>query len=274
MQSNVAKYCEFKLVSRLLFERDSKLENVSQISVVIRYWLQPYPSLCLCQVPSSRADVFNSKEISLIDKRLLMKVITNFSSMNVEDLHEGTGDLCTCVNEFAPFRSRNSIHWILTETEAQQYTLPSDYQFHCVGWLYRDDQRGTVDDLSSFLAVFANHSRASLKRSATWHLSDVMGIHRFSIHCTAVVKWLNASAACVRCSAGLIFFVSHWLASLKIGRQTNALESSPQQEKDFAQRISLSAIVLFFRHSRTIRKSYAEQFWSPIDRSNPARKKR
>jgi RAB protein geranylgeranyltransferase component A len=41
------------------------------------------------QVPSSRADIFNSNDISLIDKRLLMKVIMNCSSMSIEDLKEG-----------------------------------------------------------------------------------------------------------------------------------------------------------------------------------------
>ncbi|CAF0723938.1 unnamed protein product [Adineta ricciae] len=66
VQSNVAKYCEFKLVSRLLLERNGQLENV----------------------PSSRADIFNSNDISLIDKRLLMKVIMNCSSMSIDDLNE------------------------------------------------------------------------------------------------------------------------------------------------------------------------------------------
>ncbi|CAF1478165.1 unnamed protein product [Rotaria magnacalcarata] len=67
VQSNVGKYCEFKLVSRLLLERNNgQLDNV----------------------PSSRSDIFNSNDISLIDKRLLMKVIMNCSSMAIEDLNE------------------------------------------------------------------------------------------------------------------------------------------------------------------------------------------
>ncbi|UJR21349.1 hypothetical protein I4U23_024442 [Adineta vaga] len=66
VQSNVAKYCEFKLVSRLLLERNGQLANV----------------------PSSRADIFNSNDINLIDKRLLMKVIMNCSSMSITDLNE------------------------------------------------------------------------------------------------------------------------------------------------------------------------------------------
>lgn len=40
-------------------------------------------------MPSSRADIFNSNDISLIDKRLLMKVMMNVSSLNIDDLHEG-----------------------------------------------------------------------------------------------------------------------------------------------------------------------------------------
>ncbi|CAF2592267.1 unnamed protein product [Rotaria sp. Silwood2] len=66
VQSNVGKYCEFKLVSRLLLEHYRQLVNV----------------------PSSRADVFNSSDISLVGKRLLMKALMNFSSMTIEDLNE------------------------------------------------------------------------------------------------------------------------------------------------------------------------------------------
>ncbi|CAF0939252.1 unnamed protein product [Didymodactylos carnosus] len=54
IQSNVGKYCEFKLVSRLLREKNEQLETV----------------------PCSRADVFNTNEINLMEKRLLMKVLT------------------------------------------------------------------------------------------------------------------------------------------------------------------------------------------------------
>ena len=85
VQSNVAKYCEFKLVSRLLLERNGQLENVRQKQSFFRNKLKKI----LLQVPSSRADIFNSNDISLIDKRLLMKVIMNCSSMSIDDLNEG-----------------------------------------------------------------------------------------------------------------------------------------------------------------------------------------
>ncbi|KAK7503808.1 hypothetical protein BaRGS_00004931 [Batillaria attramentaria] len=52
--SDVAKYCEFRTVSRVLTVRDNKLEKV----------------------PCSRSDVFASKAISLPEKRLLMKFLT------------------------------------------------------------------------------------------------------------------------------------------------------------------------------------------------------
>ncbi|KAK7097444.1 rab proteins geranylgeranyltransferase component A 2-like [Littorina saxatilis] len=52
--SDVAKYCEFRTVSRVLTLRDNNLERV----------------------PCSRADVFSSKALSLLEKRLLMKFLT------------------------------------------------------------------------------------------------------------------------------------------------------------------------------------------------------
>ncbi|XP_076467697.1 rab proteins geranylgeranyltransferase component A 2-like [Babylonia areolata] len=52
--SDVAKYCEFRTVSRVLTMRDNTLEKV----------------------PCSRADVFSSKALSLLEKRLLMKFLT------------------------------------------------------------------------------------------------------------------------------------------------------------------------------------------------------
>ncbi|XP_025085807.1 rab proteins geranylgeranyltransferase component A 2-like isoform X2 [Pomacea canaliculata] len=52
--SDVAKYCEFRTVSRVLTMHDGKLEKV----------------------PCSRADVFSSKILTLPEKRLLMKFLT------------------------------------------------------------------------------------------------------------------------------------------------------------------------------------------------------
>ncbi|CAC5413585.1 CHM [Mytilus coruscus] len=53
--SDIAKYCEFKTVTRMLTLLDGKLEKV----------------------PCSRADVFNSKEVSMLEKRMLMKFLTS-----------------------------------------------------------------------------------------------------------------------------------------------------------------------------------------------------
>ncbi|KAK3099926.1 hypothetical protein FSP39_011899 [Pinctada imbricata] len=52
--SDIAKYCEFKTVTRMLTLLKGKLEKV----------------------PCSRADVFSSKEVSMLDKRMLMKFLT------------------------------------------------------------------------------------------------------------------------------------------------------------------------------------------------------
>ncbi|XP_062592919.1 rab proteins geranylgeranyltransferase component A 2-like [Saccostrea cucullata] len=52
--SDIAKYCEFKTVSRILTLIDGKLRKV----------------------PCSRADVFSSKDVSMIEKRMMMKFLT------------------------------------------------------------------------------------------------------------------------------------------------------------------------------------------------------
>ncbi|XP_063413091.1 rab proteins geranylgeranyltransferase component A-like [Mytilus trossulus] len=58
--SDIAKYCEFKTVTRMLTLLDGKLEKV----------------------PCSRADVFNSKEVSMLEKRMLMKFLTSCAEYN------------------------------------------------------------------------------------------------------------------------------------------------------------------------------------------------
>lgn len=54
IKSNVSRYAEFKNVTRILAFREGKVE----------------------QVPCSRADVFNSKELTMVEKRKLMKFLT------------------------------------------------------------------------------------------------------------------------------------------------------------------------------------------------------
>ncbi|XP_040855940.1 rab proteins geranylgeranyltransferase component A 1 isoform X2 [Ochotona curzoniae] len=54
IKSNVSRYAEFKNVTRILAFREGRVE----------------------QVPCSRADVFNSKQLSMVEKRMLMKFLT------------------------------------------------------------------------------------------------------------------------------------------------------------------------------------------------------
>lgn len=54
IKSNVSRYAEFKNVTRILAFREGKVE----------------------QVPCSRADVFNSRELTMVEKRILMKFLT------------------------------------------------------------------------------------------------------------------------------------------------------------------------------------------------------
>ncbi|XP_053130057.1 rab proteins geranylgeranyltransferase component A 1 isoform X2 [Hemicordylus capensis] len=54
IKSNVSRYAEFKNVTRILAFRDGKVE----------------------QVPCSRADVFNSKQLTMVEKRMLMRFLT------------------------------------------------------------------------------------------------------------------------------------------------------------------------------------------------------
>ncbi|NWU89461.1 RAE2 geranylgeranyltransferase, partial [Upupa epops] len=54
IKSNVSRYAEFKNTTRILTFREGKVE----------------------QVPCSRADVFNSKQLTMVEKRMLMKFLT------------------------------------------------------------------------------------------------------------------------------------------------------------------------------------------------------
>ncbi|NXT73708.1 RAE1 geranylgeranyltransferase, partial [Zapornia atra] len=54
IKSNVSRYAEFKNVTQILAFREGKVE----------------------QVPCSRADVFNSQQLTMVEKRMLMKFLT------------------------------------------------------------------------------------------------------------------------------------------------------------------------------------------------------
>uniref|UniRef100_A0A8C7E0I4 Rab proteins geranylgeranyltransferase component A n=1 Tax=Naja naja TaxID=35670 RepID=A0A8C7E0I4_NAJNA len=54
IKSNVSRYAEFKNVTRILVLRDGRVE----------------------QVPCSRADIFNNKQLTMVEKRMLMRFLT------------------------------------------------------------------------------------------------------------------------------------------------------------------------------------------------------
>ena len=57
ISSNIARYAEFKSVNRVLTWRNNRLEPV----------------------PCSRADVFATKNVSVVEKRMLVKILTSFA---------------------------------------------------------------------------------------------------------------------------------------------------------------------------------------------------
>ena len=63
ISSNISRYTEFKSVTRVMTMLDGNME----------------------QVPSSRSDVFNTKKISVVEKRILMKFLTQ--CMQEEDIN-------------------------------------------------------------------------------------------------------------------------------------------------------------------------------------------
>ncbi|KAH0516266.1 Rab proteins geranylgeranyltransferase component A 1 [Microtus ochrogaster] len=76
IKSNVSRYAEFKNITRILSFRDGIVE----------------------QVPCSRADVFNSKQLTMVEKRMLMKFLT--FCMEYEEHPDEYKDLVhlTCVS--------------------------------------------------------------------------------------------------------------------------------------------------------------------------------
>ncbi|XP_069109524.1 rab proteins geranylgeranyltransferase component A 2-like [Argopecten irradians] len=71
ISSDIAKYCEFRTVTRVLTFLNDKLEKV----------------------PCSRADVFSSKDVSMLEKRMLMKLLTFCADYtNHEDQYQDFAD--------------------------------------------------------------------------------------------------------------------------------------------------------------------------------------
>ena len=71
ISSNIARYAEFRAVTRVATCMDGKLS----------------------QVPCSRSDVFANKTVSLIEKRTLMQLLTSCMDQGA-DSAEFNGELC------------------------------------------------------------------------------------------------------------------------------------------------------------------------------------
>lgn len=83
ISSNIAKYAEFKLVSRVLTLKDGNLE----------------------QVPCSRADVFATKSVNVVEKRALMKLMTAIQDFEKQEMFTEWLD-----REFGDFLARPELH--------------------------------------------------------------------------------------------------------------------------------------------------------------------
>uniref|UniRef100_A0AAQ4QQB9 RAE1/2 domain-containing protein n=2 Tax=Gasterosteus aculeatus aculeatus TaxID=481459 RepID=A0AAQ4QQB9_GASAC len=102
IKSNVSRYAEFKNVTRILTYRHGNVQQVCTISlytclftfevtfylfvcVCVCVYIPPFISLCMyisphlsvSQVPCSRADVFASRQLSVVEKRKLMRFLTS-----------------------------------------------------------------------------------------------------------------------------------------------------------------------------------------------------
>ncbi|XP_034964383.2 rab proteins geranylgeranyltransferase component A 2-like [Zootoca vivipara] len=106
IKSNVSRYAEFKNVTRILAFREGKVE----------------------QVPCSRADVFNSKQLTLVEKRMLMKFLTFCLDYEQHpDEYQGQKD---CIfsdylktQKLTPNLQHFILHSIAMVSEADCYTI-------------------------------------------------------------------------------------------------------------------------------------------------------
>lgn len=83
ISSNIARYAEFKSVNRVLTYRNGRLEPV----------------------PCSRADVFATKNVTVVQKRMLVKILTLFAEYP-KNIEEFQGMAISCLSEkfFSKFR--------------------------------------------------------------------------------------------------------------------------------------------------------------------------
>ncbi|GAB6033235.1 hypothetical protein CHUAL_012838 [Chamberlinius hualienensis] len=110
ISSNIARYAEFKSVTRVLTYLDGKLE----------------------QVPCSRADVFSTKNVSIVEKRMLMKLLT--FCLNYETQSE----------EYEGYESKPFIEFVKSRklTDNVQH-----YVLHAIAMV--DDDVSTTEGLKS-----------------------------------------------------------------------------------------------------------------------------
>lgn len=78
ISSNICRYSEFRSVDHVITLLDDQFK----------------------QVPCARSDVFNSKEINVIEKRLLMKLLTNCLNYTEEEEHYKSIFLFVVIFEF------------------------------------------------------------------------------------------------------------------------------------------------------------------------------
>lgn len=92
VSSDVAKYCEFRSITRVITEINNELESV----------------------PCSRSDVFNSKKISMLEKHMLMKLLTNCLEFD-QDSENKVELMSTTFKEYLSLQkiSDNIQHYVL-----------------------------------------------------------------------------------------------------------------------------------------------------------------
>lgn len=80
IKSDVSKYCEFKLIKRLLTFKETEINNETSSIQSSSFGSNSGGgdgAIMLEQVPTSRSDIFKATNLTMIEKRLLMKFINS-----------------------------------------------------------------------------------------------------------------------------------------------------------------------------------------------------
>ncbi|NXW62310.1 RAE1 geranylgeranyltransferase, partial [Eurystomus gularis] len=106
IKSNVSRYAEFKNATRILAFREGNVE----------------------QVPCSRADVFNSKQLTMVEKRMLMKFLTFCLDYEehpdeYQDYEHGTFAQFLSTRKLTPSLQHFILHSIAMVSETESSTL-------------------------------------------------------------------------------------------------------------------------------------------------------